>query len=42
MPEDLVIGSSKHVDMHNRTLELVRKTYGVVTTAAEIQAIWNT
>lgn len=41
VPEDLVAGNGKHMDMHNRTLELVRKVYGAVTTAAEIENIWD-
>lgn len=41
VPEDLVAGNGKHIEMHNRTLELVRKTYGVVTTSYELKKIWQ-
>ena len=41
VPEDLVAGSSKHPELSERTLELVRKTYGVVSTAEEVANIWT-
>jgi ureidoacrylate peracid hydrolase len=41
VPEDLVACNGKHRDLHNRTLELVKRTFGVVTTSAEINTIWK-
>ncbi len=41
VPNDAVACSGRHLDLHNRTLELVQRTFGVVATSAEIQAIWK-
>lgn len=41
VPKDLLACGGRHEDLHNRTLELVQKTFGVVTTAAEIIKIWQ-
>lgn len=42
VPEDLVAGSSRHMDFHNRTLQLVKKTYGIVTTSHRLAEAWKT
>ena len=41
VPEDVVAGNAKHIDMHNKTLDLVRKTFGVVTNFEELKTIWE-
>lgn len=41
VPEDLVAGNGKHIEMHNRTLELVRKTFGVVSSSRELAEAWG-
>lgn len=41
VPRDLVATSAKHTDMQERTLELVRKTYGVMTDSKELMRIWG-
>jgi len=41
VPEDLVVGNGRHADLHARTLELVHKTFGVVTNSEEIDKIWR-
>lgn len=41
VPEDLVAGNGKHIELHNRTLELVRKTYGVLSLSDELAGIWG-
>lgn len=41
VPEDLVAGNFKHLDLHTRTLELTRLTFGVVTNSKEINKIWK-
>jgi ureidoacrylate peracid hydrolase len=41
VPSDLVATNAKKVEVMNRTLDLVRSTYGVVTTSTEIESIWN-
>ena len=40
VPTDLVAGNAKYMELHNRTLELVDKTYGVLTTAHELETLW--
>jgi ureidoacrylate peracid hydrolase len=40
-PTDLMATSAKHMDMHKRTLELVRKTYGVLINSEELMKIWE-
>ncbi len=40
VPEDLVACSAKHIDFHNRTLELTRKTFGTVTSSEELINMW--
>lgn len=41
VPDDLVAGNAKYKDMSNRTLELVKKTYGVITTSEELIEMWR-
>jgi ureidoacrylate peracid hydrolase len=41
VPEDLVACNAKHIDLHNRTLELVKKSYGTITNSKELQLIWE-
>ena len=41
VPEDLLACNGKHLDLHNRTLELVKRTFGVVTHSSEINSIWE-
>ena len=41
VPEDLIATNANKLDMHNRTLELVRKVYGVVVTSADILSAWE-
>lgn len=41
VPEDLVAGNAKNLDLHNRTLELVRRTFGALSTSSEINKIWR-
>lgn len=41
VPEDLLACNGRHLDLHNRTLELVKKTFGVVSTSEEIKTIWE-
>ncbi len=41
VPKDLVAGNGKHIALHERTLELVRKTYGVVSNSKELAEIWK-
>lgn len=41
IPKDLVAGNGKHIGLHNRTLELVQKTYGVVITSDDLKKIWQ-
>ena len=41
VPEDLVAGNAKHIEMHNNTLIHVKKNYGVVSSSQEILDIWN-
>jgi len=41
VPEDLVACNARHIDWHNKTLELTRKTFGAVTTSEEVNGIWK-
>lgn len=41
VPEDLIACNGQHIEMHNRTLELVRKTYGVVVNSTNLQENWR-
>lgn len=41
VPEDLIACNGRYLDLHNRTLELVKKTFGVVTNSEEIKKIWQ-
>ncbi|MFA6392689.1 MAG: isochorismatase family cysteine hydrolase [Candidatus Paceibacterota bacterium] len=41
VPEDLVACNAKHIGLHNRTLELVKKSYGVLTSSLELGQIWD-
>mgnify|MGYP002867528038 FL=1 len=40
VPHDLVAGNAKDIDLHNRTLELVNRSFGVVVSSEELQNIW--
>ena len=39
--EDLVACNGKHRGLHERTLQLVEKSYGVVVTAEALRGIWS-
>jgi nicotinamidase-related amidase len=39
--EDIVAGNAKYKDLNNKTFEIVRKTYGVLTNSEELRNIWN-
>ncbi len=41
VPKDLVATNGRHKDAHERTLWLVQKTYGALTTSEEIATIWG-
>ena len=41
VPEDLVAGNGKHIEIHNRTLELVQRTFGIVSNSVELSGIWG-
>lgn len=41
VPEDLVACNAKHLDQQLRTLALVRRSFGVVTTSEDIIKIWE-
>ena len=41
VPEDLVACNAKHLGLHENTLKLVRKSYGIVTSAARLAGIWQ-
>ncbi|OGB84944.1 hypothetical protein A2994_01195 [candidate division Kazan bacterium RIFCSPLOWO2_01_FULL_48_13] len=41
VPEDLIAGNAKAKELNERTLELVRKTFGVVTNYEELAKIWK-
>ncbi|MDE1924952.1 MAG: cysteine hydrolase family protein [Patescibacteria group bacterium] len=41
VPEDLVACNGRHLELHNRTLELTRKTFGIVIDSEELNAIWG-
>jgi nicotinamidase-related amidase len=41
VPDDLVACNAKHLDLHENTLKLVRKSYGVVSSAAQLSEIWH-
>lgn len=41
VPEDSIACNGKHLDLHNRTLELVKRAFGVVTNSSEINEIWK-
>ena len=38
--EDLVAQNAKHQHMHNRTFELIGKTFGIITDSAELNRLW--
>lgn len=42
VPTDLVATGVDNIDMHERTLELVRRTYGALTTSTELIDVWST
>ena len=39
--DDLVAGNAKYIEMHNHTLKLVDKYFGVVVRSEEINSIWQ-
>lgn len=41
VPQDLLIGNTKHPERNRNTLDIVEKTYGVVTNLQDIIEIWN-
>lgn len=41
VPKDLVACNGRHIELHNRTLELVQKNFGALTTADEIKKVWQ-
>jgi ureidoacrylate peracid hydrolase len=41
IPTDMIAGNAKAKEMNERTLELVRKTYGALTTSTELIDIWD-
>ena len=42
VPSDGVAGNARHLPLHERTLELVKKSYGVVTNCDELISLWTT
>jgi len=40
VPKDLVACNGRHINLHERTLELAEKAFGTVTTAEEINQAW--
>ncbi len=41
VPADMVAGNAKAKEMNDRTLDLVKKTYGVLTTSDELIKLWK-
>jgi ureidoacrylate peracid hydrolase len=41
VPMDMIAGNAKAKEMNERTLELVKKTYGVLTTSYELIELWK-
>ena len=41
VPHDLVACNAKHVDLHNHTLKMVDKVFGVTVSAEEVCSIWK-
>ena len=41
VPEDLIAGNPKYSDLNSKTLDLVKKSYGVVTDSKELVGIWD-
>jgi nicotinamidase-related amidase len=41
VPTDMIAGNANAKEMNDRTLELVKKTYGVLTTSDELIEIWK-
>ena len=39
--EDCIATNNKHIDMHNRTIDLVRNSYGVVIKSSELIKLWG-
>jgi ureidoacrylate peracid hydrolase len=42
LPRDLVAANARHMNWHERTLEIVQKIYGPVVDSSEINQIWST
>lgn len=41
VPEDMVAGNAKAKEFNERTLELVKKTFGVVVKSEDLVRIWQ-
>lgn len=41
VPRDLVAGNAKHQDLNEKTLQLVDKSFGVLTTSEELITLWS-
>lgn len=41
VPADLIATGAENLDMHERTIELVRRTYGVLTTSSDLIDAWS-
>ena len=41
VPTDLVAGNAKHHELNAKTLELVEKSFGVLTTSDELISLWS-
>lgn len=41
VPSDLIATNGKKIEMINHTLELVRSTYGTVTSYSELESLWT-
>lgn len=41
VPADAVACNGRHLDLHNRTLQLTEKIYGTVTTTPQILSLWQ-
>lgn len=41
VPKDLVAGNAKHQELNDKTLRLVEKSFGVLTTSEELINLWS-
>ena len=41
VPEDLIAGNARHLPWQEKTLELTKKTFGVVTSSEELERAWH-